>query len=69
MSKYKGKLVNVDPRNWAIVGEVLYLNYSKGIQKKWNKERTNHIKRGNKYWQQFLKSINPKKSKEKENTK
>ncbi len=46
----KGKLYSTQPGNWAIVGDKLYLNYSDGIQKKWNADRAGFIARGDRRW-------------------
>lgn len=39
----KGYAVKIEPDAWAVVGGKLYLNYSKGIQKDWDKDRPGYI--------------------------
>lgn len=41
----QGYAVKIDPDAWAIVNDKLYLNYSKGVQKDWNKDREAFIKK------------------------
>lgn len=46
----KDDLVKGDPEVWAIVDEVLYLNYSKSVQKTWNTDRPGFIRQANANW-------------------
>ncbi len=41
----QGYAVKIDPDAWDIVNGKLYLNYSKGVQKDWNKDREAFIKK------------------------
>ncbi len=41
----QGYAVKIDPNAWAIVDSKLYLNYSKGVQKDWDKDREGFIKK------------------------
>lgn len=41
----KGYAVKIEPDAWAIEGGKLYLNYSKGVQKEWDKDRAGYIKK------------------------
>ncbi len=50
----KGKTAKGDARRWAIVDGKLYLNYNKGIQKKWDKDRTGFITSGDQNWPTVL---------------
>ena len=42
----KNELVKIDPKKFDFYGGKLYLNFSKGTQKKWKKDRPGMIKRG-----------------------
>ena len=44
------KKVKIDPNAWEISDGILYLNYSKSIQKKWLKDKPNHIVTADKVW-------------------
>ncbi len=46
----KGYTANVDPQAWKIVDGKLYLNYSKGVREKWEKEQDARIRAGEKNW-------------------
>ncbi|MCR9077754.1 MAG: YHS domain-containing protein [Hyphomonadaceae bacterium] len=50
----KGKTAKGDARRWAIVDDKLYLNYNKGIQKKWDKDRSGFITDANTNWPTVL---------------
>lgn len=50
----ENKLASVDPTQWTIVNDKLYLNYSKKIQNKWLKDRDNLISEGDKNWPTVL---------------
>ena len=39
----KGRTASIDPEAWKIVDGKLYLNYSKGIQKKWEQDVPGNI--------------------------
>jgi len=39
----KGALVKIEPENWSIVDNKLYLNYDDGVQKKWEKDISGFI--------------------------
>jgi YHS domain-containing protein len=41
---------NIDPDAWTIVDGKLYLNYSKGVQKKWAEDQSRRIDVGDKNW-------------------
>ena len=41
----KGYAVKTEPDAWAIEGGKLYLNYSKSVQKDWDKDRAGYIKK------------------------
>jgi len=46
----EGHTASIDPEAWKIVDGKLYLNYSKGVQKKWLGDTTGRIQRGDKNW-------------------
>ena len=46
----QGKTAKGDADYWAIVDGKLYLNYNKGIQKKWNKDRDGFISSADENW-------------------
>lgn len=50
----QGKTAKGDARRWAVVDGKLYLNYNKGIQKKWNKDRAGFIDSGDQNWPTVL---------------
>jgi hypothetical protein len=51
-----GTTANIDPINgWQIVNHKLYLNYSREIQKKWQKDIPGYIEKANKNWPGVLK--------------
>ncbi len=43
-----------DPKAWKIVDNKLYLNYSIGIQKKWEANQANFIKQGEANWPKVI---------------
>lgn len=49
----KGKLYSTQPSNWKIVENKLYLNYSDGVQRKWEKDIPGFIVEGDKRWPQI----------------
>jgi YHS domain-containing protein len=50
----QGYTAKVDPRAWYIHQGKLYLNYSKSIQKAWQKDVEGHILQGNQNWPMLL---------------
>lgn len=46
----KGALYKIEPEAWKIVDGKLYLNYSKGIQKKWEASQADFIKQAETNW-------------------
>jgi len=50
----QGQTAKGDARRWAIVDGKLYLNYNKGIQKKWDKDRAGFIEAGDQNWPTVL---------------
>lgn len=46
----KGATVSFDPDAWKIVDDKLYLNLSKSIQKKWEKDIPGYIETANSNW-------------------
>lgn len=51
----QGKTAKGDARRWAVVDGKLYLNYNKGIQKKWDKDRAGFIESADTNWPSVLK--------------
>lgn len=50
----QGDTAKGDARRWAIVDGKLYLNYNKGIQKKWDKDRAGFITSADSNWPTVL---------------
>jgi len=46
----EGHTASIDPEAWKIVDGKLYLNYSKGVQKKWQQDMASRIQRSDKNW-------------------
>ena len=46
----EGHTASIDPEAWRIADGRLYLNYSKGVQKKWEKDQATRIDRANQNW-------------------
>ena len=46
----EGHTASIDPEAWRIIDGKLYLNYSKGVQKKWEKDAGARIQRADKNW-------------------
>jgi YHS domain-containing protein len=49
------KFVGSDPKLWTMVDGKLYLNYSKSIQKKWDKDRAGYIEKADKNYPELIK--------------
>ncbi|MDW6004755.1 YHS domain-containing (seleno)protein [Vibrio mangrovi] len=43
-----------DPELWAVVNDKLYLNYNKEVKRRWDNDRENLIKEGDKNWPALL---------------
>ncbi len=50
----KAYTANIDPTAWKIVDKKLYLNYSKKIKTKWEKNQAENIKKADKNWPGLL---------------
>ena len=50
----QGYTASIDPQVWAIVDDKLYLNYSKGVQKRWEGDIPGHIAEANTNWPKIL---------------
>jgi len=46
----QGYTADIDPDAWKIVDGKLYLNYSKSVQKKWERDLATRIEQANKNW-------------------
>ena len=51
----KGHTADIDPDAWDIYKGKLYLNYDSSIQKKWARNKTANIKKGNGHWPRLRK--------------
>jgi YHS domain-containing protein len=50
----QGYTASTDPEAWSIIDGKLYLNYSKSVQAKWNKDRPGYIRKANANWPKVL---------------
>lgn len=50
----KGSLYKIEPDAWTIVDGKLYLNYNKSIQKKWEGNRAEFIKKAEANWPKVI---------------
>ena len=50
-----GGLAKIEPEAWKIVDGKLYLNFNKGIQRRWERDQTERIARADKNWPGVLK--------------
>ena len=50
----KGYTASIDPDAWHVTDGKLYLNYSKGVQRKWMKDVPGNIAKGDKNWPKVL---------------
>ncbi len=46
----QGHTASIDPEAWRIVDGKLYLNYSKGVQRLWEKDTTGYIQKADQNW-------------------
>jgi len=46
----QGHTASIDPEAWRIVDGKLYLNYSKGVQKKWAADTADYIQQADRNW-------------------
>lgn len=46
----QGRTATIDPNAWTVVGDKLYLNYSKDIEKKWRANRDAYIRQADANW-------------------
>lgn len=51
----QGSTASTDPQAWSIVDGKLYLNYSKSVQKQWEKDIPGNIKSADRNWPDVLK--------------
>ncbi len=51
----QGRVADIDPKAWSIVGGKLYLNYDSDIQKKWQADIPGYITKADKNWPGVLK--------------
>ena len=50
----QGKLAKIDPAAWTVVDGKLFLNYSLGVRKKWQKNRAEYIRQADANWKEHL---------------
>ena len=50
----QGYTASIDPQAWKIVDDKLYLNYSKGVQKRWEGDIPGNIAQANTNWPKIL---------------
>ena len=53
----KGRTASIDPEAWRVVDGKLYLNYSKGVQKKWEQDVTGNVSKADKELARFAQVI------------
>ena len=46
----QGHTAPIDPEAWRIIDGKLYLNYSKGVQNKWEKDKARYILKADQNW-------------------
>lgn len=49
-----GRAVKTQPQAWSIIDNKLYLNYSRGVQKKWEEDTSNFIVKADANWPNVL---------------
>jgi YHS domain-containing protein len=45
-----GYTASVDPTAWSVIDDKLYLNYSKGVQSRWEAKRDHYVREANRNW-------------------
>lgn len=55
-----GYTASTDPHAWKIVDGKLYLNYSKSVQRQWDRDIPGHIARGDRNWPGIRKNLEAK---------
>ena len=50
----QGYTAPIDPKAWKVVDGKLYLNYSKSVQKNWEKDIPGHIVSADGHWPRIL---------------
>ena len=58
MAEY-ANTVEIDPNAWTVEGGKLYLNYSKGVQATWDKNKTALIAKADKNWPPIKGTLKP----------
>lgn len=49
-----GYTASIDPQAWSVVDDKLYLNYSKGVQTRWEAKRDHYIREAARNWPDVL---------------
>lgn len=52
-----GYKVKIEPDAWAIIDDKLYLNYDRGVQKEWSKDKEALIRKANANWPKLRNQI------------
>ena len=50
----RGYTASIDPEAWRIVDGALYLNYSRSVQARWEKDVPGNIARADRHWPELL---------------
>ncbi len=50
----QGYLASVDPTAWTVHEDKLYLNYSHGVKRKWEKDMRTYIRQGDANWPELM---------------
>ena len=53
----RGTTADIDPEAWAIVDSKLYLNLNKEVQKIWQQDREEYIKKADKNWPRIVRTL------------
>jgi len=54
----QGYSAKIDPEAWKIVDGKLYLNYSKGVQRRWQQDMAGNISKGDANWPKVRAELN-----------
>lgn len=55
----QGYTAPIDPAAWKVVDDKLYLNYSPSVQRQWEADQANLIRKGNANWPRLSKGKSP----------
>jgi YHS domain-containing protein len=54
----EGKKVKVDPEQWSIINDRLFINYDEKIQRKWMENKFEYIGKADKKWEELFNKNN-----------